>query len=339
MDYISYFDLLGTRGFCDNPHTYYENISAFKKAIKETAWLLKDYGKVGVFSDSAYAESSDLKYLLDFLVELRDRLISENLFFNAVVKKGKLGVEPMDSKDGNVAFGVAFTQSDIAELYIAQTNFKGIGIFIDKSIQDEVSSTGYRLNDCIYVRHNSDHTGYSPVKYKDISFNASIHEKKSIERLLKTVIRNMYSSYMKSPRFGVYYISILSNLIRSYTDTFDWDLSKRCFTSVPLAFDLINRMIRDHFSDLSDLHGIEYLAFILLDVIYNSDNLHEAQKNDITLTFTKYDCIKSKYAHSLNQIPSELFSFNSDSQASNRELFITYCQDEMSNHFVDDILG
>lgn len=341
MKYITFFDLLGTRGFCDNPDKYYNNICCFEKAIKETAWILKDYGTVGMFSDSAYAESTDLKILLDFLVQLRNRLISENLFFNAVVKSGKLDIDSIEKLNHPFAFGVSFKNSNIAELYIAQTKFKGIGIYIDDSVQADVAETGYRLIDCIFVQKKEKLEGneYSPVSYKDISFDTTIHSKKSVERLMKIILRAMYSSYMKSPKFGVYYVSLLANLIRSYTDNFDWDLSKHEFTSSPLPFNIINKVVKNHYNELSELTGLEYLALILLDVVYNSPQLNDAQKNDITLEFTKYSCINKKYLHCLENLPINLFTYHNENDTTNKEVFIKYCQDEMSDRFVDKVIG
>lgn len=340
--YITYFDLLGTKGFCDSPNVYFTNICAFREAITDAAWILKDYGNVGVFSDSAYAESSDLEFLLQFLVQVRNRLISKNLFFNAVVKKGSLGVEPLDSSAGTVAFGVAFTKNDIADLYISQTNFKGIGILIDKSIYDEVINTSsFSVNNCIFVQRiqNNDSIKYQAVPYYDIAFKDEPSSKKHIERILKIVIRNMYSAYLKSPKFGLYYISLLSNLIRSYPQGFKWDITEHTFNTSPYIFAALHKMIRDYATDLSDLPCLEYLALIMLDVIYNTSDLTETQKNDITSVFIKYDCIRNKYIHALNDIPHSLFSYNNELCCNNRDLFIKYCQEEMSNSFVNNILG
>jgi len=50
-------------------------------------------------------------------------------------------------------FGVAFKNSGIAGLYITQTSFKGVGIFIDDSITDEeIRKHGYEVNNCVCVR-------------------------------------------------------------------------------------------------------------------------------------------------------------------------------------------
>ena len=340
--YIAFFDLLGTKGACENPELYYNNICSFEKAIKDTSWLLKNneknYGKVGVFSDSAYAESNDLQYLLDFLVCLRNRLMSENLFFNAVVKKGELGVDPISQINTSVAFGVSFKKSDIAALYIAQTNFKGIGIFLDPSVHNDVSSLKtYKMNDCIYIAKKSDNSSIA-IPYKDIAFGSDTENKKILKELMRVIIRTMYSSYMRSQKFGSYYISLLSNILRSYTKKFDWDLSKHEFSEAPTPFQMVQNMIINCYNDISDLPGIEYLALILLDIVYNSEDLYEAQKKDITMQFINYECVKKYWLHALNEIPNSIFSPNLDKCHNNREIFINYCQNEISDIFMNKIV-
>lgn len=336
-NYITFFDLFGTKGACEDSELYFNNICAFEKAIKDTSWLLKDekqaYGKVGMFSDSAYAESSDLQYLLDFLVILRNRLMSENLFFNAVVKVGELGVDPIEHNGEDVAFGVSFKRSDIAELYIAQTRFKGVGIFLDSSVHEDIKNTTYKMNDCIYIDRKTENSCVSVV-YKDIAFEPEGDNKKGLKELWRGITQTMYTSYMRSPKFGSYYISLLSNIIRSYTENIDWDLKQHEFVSqTPLPFLMVNKMISDCYSDISGLPGIEYLALVLLDVVYNSEDLDDYKKRDITMKFAKYECIKHRWLHTLNEIPYDLFS------GKNREIFISYCQDEMSDVFVNNIIG
>ena len=102
MSYITYFDLLGTRGFCDDSEAYYNNLLRFNRAVCQTGAILLDYGQVGVFSDSAYAESSKLSVLLQFLTLLRNRLLADGLFFNAVVKRGSLGIKSVSEHTKNV---------------------------------------------------------------------------------------------------------------------------------------------------------------------------------------------------------------------------------------------
>lgn len=338
MSYIAYFDLIGTKGFCESSEIYSKKIKTFKNSIKQISILLKECGRIGVFSDCAYVESTDLECLIDFLVQLRDRLISKEMFFNAVVKKGDLSVEPLNIN--NYLCGVAFNDSSIADLYISQTSFKGIGIMIDKSVQVDIAKTKYKMTDCIFIQKKTigEHTEYYPVAYKDISFQNSINNKKSTEVLLRVVLNVMFSSYMKSPKYGVYYVSILSNLVRSYTNNFKWDMKDKKFLSTPLPFQVVDRILSQYYDKMVEFQGLEFLAFILLDVVYNSNELNDEEKIGITNKLAEYTCIKSKYLHSLDNIPNAVFSTNSTLNVNNRELFIGYCQKELSNNFVEQVL-
>lgn len=339
-DYIAYFDLLGTRGFCEDSNLYFENIKAFNESIEQLSSFLNGYGRVGVFSDCAYAESNDLSYLLEFLVELRDTLNARGLYFNAVVKKGKLGIESSSTSTSNCEsmFGVKFTNSDIASLYIEQTNFKGVGIKIDEGIVNEVDSKQFSLVDCIYVASKEENHVkiFFPVKYKDISYRPRDEWEKTvgIDGQLNQFYTTFFSAYVKSPKFGAYYISALINLIKSYTTDFEWNPSDGGkIETKSKVFISVKQMLEKKYSDLEDLPGIEYLALALLDVVYDSDNLVETDKREITKMFMEsMGCLKKKYMHSLNDVPLELFG------EKNRNLFIKMCQEDLSSNFVKDVL-
>lgn len=339
--YIAFLDLLGTKSSCKDSKAYLNHISNFSQAVSDTSCNLEGYGKVGIFSDSAYAESTDLKRLLDFLVQLRIRLISKMIFFNAVVKKGQLNSRAI--KEGSHLIGVTFSGNDIADLFISQTRFKGIGIYIDKSIENEIPGTGYVLNDCMFVECDYDAQGnqnkYYPVRYKDISFRETLPYKIIEDKLLETVMKMMYSSYLESPKQGRYYISILINILKSNDDVLKWNKAEHTFGHMPTPFSAVYSMLKKYYSKLSDLPGVEYLAFILLDIAYCSNELDADDQVGITKLFADLDCIKSKYIHSLNSIPDVLFSRNKGQTSSNRELFVQYCKNDMSRDFVFDIMN
>lgn len=339
MAFIAFFDLLGTRGFCDNSDIYYDNILRFNKAVIQTSALLLDYGKVGVFSDSAYAGSNSLKHMLDFLVSLRRRLMAEGLFFNAVVKRGELDFEEIKPKTNNV-FGVAFKNSEIADLYITQANFKGVGIFVDSSIRDEeIAEEGYSVNYCVYAgRSGQEGIGeWHPVKYRDISLQTSFPEKRQQNMALEIFLRVFYASYMKAPKYGAYYISLLSNFIRSFGTNLKWDLTERAFIKPPLIFDVLYKMITTEYKMLSCLPGLEYLVFVMLDMVYSSENLSEQDKISITKKYVDIECIHEKYLHNLNCVPENIFSVGQG--VNHRAQFIRYCQEDFASEFIENVMA
>lgn len=340
MSYIAFFDLLGTRGFCDNPDIYYDNINRFNKAVVQTSSLLLGYGKVGIFSDSAYVGSNTLQHMLGFLVTLRDRLMAEGLFFNAVVKEGDLNFDSVTPKASN-AFGVVFKDSAIAGLYIAQTSFKGVGIFVDGSISDEkIREAGYDVSRCVYMgRDSQENAGkWYPVAYRDISLRKSLSEKWYRNMILEILLQVFYASYMKAPKYGAYYVSLISNFIQSFGEDLKWDMTSNKFTNAPLIFDVVYKMITTEYEMLSSLPGIDYLIFMILDMVYTTSTLTESDKISITRTFVKIESVRKNYLHNLNNVPRVLFS-NDREGGSHWERFIRCCQEEFANEFVENLLS
>lgn len=341
MSYITYFDLLGTRGFCDDSDLYYDNLVRFNKAIYQTGSLLLPDGKVGVFSDSAYAESYKLEVLLRFLTLLRNRLLADGLFFNAVVKKGRLGIESISENASNV-FGVSFLNKEIAELYISQTNFKGIGICIDPSIEDtDLDKAGCLVNDCIYLRRISSAANdeFLPVSYRDISLKAydtlANSSKKYWEIVLDIFLRRFYEAFVKNPKYGAYYISLFSNFIRSFGVDLAWDMTTLKFRNPPIIFEVMEKMVTSSFEKMQNLPGLDYLVFVILDVVYSSDTLSEYDKDSITKKYADIDCIRNRYLHNLESLPEGIFHFSSGK--SNRDRFIRYCQKHSAFDFVNEV--
>lgn len=340
MAYITFLDMLGTRGFCDNPDIYYNNINRFNKAVIQTASLLIDYGKVGIFSDSVYACSNSLQNLLEFLVALRDRLMAEGLFFNAVIKKGDLDFESIAPKQNNV-YGVSFKNSGIADLYIAQTNFKGVGIFVDETICDkEIEDSGYEVTHCVYMGRiiQGGARTWFPVSYRDISLRESFPEKWKLGMILATFLEVFYASYMKEPAYGAYYISLISNFIHSFGSRLEWDLANNKFTNKPLIFDVVKKMITSEYEFLKELPGIDYLAFMILDVVYSDSSLTESDMIGITRQVFTIKSVREKYLHNLNGIPRALFD-ESDNGKGSWERLIRYCQKDFAAEFVNKLLS
>ena len=337
MSYISYFDLLGTRGFCENSQLYFQNITTFHEVLSQLSPLLRK-GNVGLFSDCAYAQSSNLIELITFLVQVRDRLMSCGLYFNAVVKEGDLGISNVKGTEARHTLGVVFTNSSIADLYITQSKFKGIGISVDEKIIEDIMLDGrIKINRCIFLDKVSDSNNMivKPLMYYDVAFNFE-HHLKEIEYFLKIFYRDFYSAYVKSPRFGKYYVSAICNLLRSCNCNFEWDYTKKQFVKQPIIFKTVEKILES--DELSDFDGREYLALVMLDVVYCSFSEEEALKA-YTKKIAGITCVKKKFLHSLTDIPKELFSENSKLGINNRELFIQYCQDDLSGEFVDALLG
>lgn len=46
---------------------------------------------------------------------------------------------------------------------------------------------------------------------------------------------------------------------------------------------------------------------------------------------------EKRFIHNLNEVPKGIFSNNISMKINNRELFIKYCQDDLSNDFVETL--
>lgn len=303
--------------------------------------MLRGFGKVGIFSDCAYAEADDLTYLLDFLTTVQERLMARGLFFNAAVKCGKLGIEHTTFSEDRPAFGIRLTNNIIADLYLTQTNFKGIGIYLCPDVIEEINKPNfkYKTVDCIYIR--KDLNTYEPCGYKDVALPEPRYEK-SLMQTLEVLFEALYGSYIKKPKFGLYYISLLSNMLRSYGSAFKWDMSKDdpfSEPSVPIIFKSIKKFLDLYETEFSDLKGGEYLAFVMLDVIYNLSQFNEEEKKDITMKTIEISCVKNKFIHELNAIPNGIFTINPVNKTNNKNTFIQYCQKNLSKTIVDNIVS
>lgn len=340
MSFITYFDLLGTRGFCDDSDLYYDNLVKFNRAVCQTGSVLLSYGKVGAFSDSAYAESTKLEPLLRFLVILRNRLMADGLFFNAVVKKGELGISSLSDHMSNV-FGVAFQNKEIANLYISQTKFKGIGICVDQSISsEELERAECPISDCVYIDTHGE-GDYSVISYRDISLTAydtlAKDNNKYWEIILEIFLREFFKAFVKKPKYGAYYISLFSNFIRSFGTNLVWDMKQNKFINPPVIFDVVNEMITTSYDSLEELPGLECLILLLLDTAYGSASLDTYDKDSITKYYIGVDCVRSKYLHNLESLPQNVFHCTSNENF--RDRFIRYCQKDLTEDFVNKVFS
>lgn len=332
MGYITFLDLLGTKDFCGTPEIYNTNISIFYKEVQTISYRLKGTGKIGIFSDCLYAESEDLKPILDFLISLRKRLCAQKLFFNAALTKGEIGiVNPARSRDENF-FGVAFEKSDIASLYMKQNQFKGIGIWVDKILYPEINKVaGYRLVRSVFL---PDVNTRQFEVYYDIAFEFKnkVYDKYEVS-LVKRVFNECLLAYTKSKRYGRYYLSIIATLINSYTgNNLSWNLVKSDFDQCPLIYSIIMKLAEDNGKTYPIIHGLDMLCLLIVDNIFLHKEITEIDRSRIVKKFMSFECLKKQYAYSINTLPEDIFS-----DEVNRKRFIQIYQENIVNAQVDDL--
>lgn len=349
--YIAYLDLLGTRGFCEEEETYYRNINNFSHSIETLAPILGTAGRIGIFSDCVYIECSKLDKILLFLIHLRFMLIGDELFFNAALSKGRLGVESIGysseektkTKKDNL-FGVRFTNKEIASIYCKQTNFRGVGIWIDPSVISEIEKRDeFRIVKSLFyskeIKNNS--VFYSPKCYNDIAFfptNNNADERyreNEIKDVMSIIFRTIYTSHCKSAQYSAYYVSLLINIIRCCNvENLAWNKMNKSFENMTKEFEIMYKFLIECDKSLSNLIGFDSICLAFLDTIYTSPTLTCYDKAAITEMFIKeFSCLNEKYKYSLDSVPKEPFT------RENRKSFINYCNTDMARQFVDNILN
>ncbi|MCD7825538.1 MAG: hypothetical protein LUH14_06225 [Clostridiaceae bacterium] len=331
MGYIAFLDLLGTKDFSGNPAVYTEKISCFYEAAKECSYHLNGVGNVGIFSDCLYAESKELLNLVRFLTSLRDRLCSQRIFFAAALMKGTIGVVKQAKAKQDNFFGVAFENSMIADVYIKQTQFKGIGIFVDKPIKAEVENLpGVKVVKSAFMK---DIESGEIIIYYDIAYNLKNDEYAGYEQsMLKVIVNQCLLAYTQSDRFGRYYLSILATILNSCADEdIRWDGSKNDFSKCPLIFSIIMKMAENPGEVYSQIKGLDLLCLVILNAVFNHEDIGDIDRKMIVKKIMAYECLEEKYSHSINKLPQKIFD------NSNRERIIEIYQSDVVSHQVDEL--
>lgn len=315
--YVAFFDLLGTQNISVDEQAYYENINSLQESIIELSSLLEydnNISNVGFFSDSCYAESYSIDNLILFLVNLRDDLISKDLFFNATIVEADVDINKKSfeyytnsKKEKNKISGIMFYDPSIAKAYVEQIRYKGIGInlcFSDKEKKVRQNSTTKLIN-ILYMENHDDI--YKTKNYTDIS----IYPAKHLEEFwLSRIIEDYCLACCDNSRYGKYYISLLENILYSSDiSSIRWNHDNQEFESAPMIFNIIFDIITTK-SKYEMLTGIDILAFSFIDRIYDATNLEKSEIYEITDRFLDNESIGKKYLTNLEKIPVNAFLSN-----------------------------
>lgn len=327
--YLAYLDLLGTKNFSMKAKTYYDNIIQFKDRIIDNHILLASNDnayKIAFFSDSCYIESKNLFELLKYLEALRDDLSTMSLFFNAaVVKVNKKMAEyksfsytSSEKNNGSIS-GITFSDNSIATAYLEQNRFKGIGIHLSNDVYNDAKSVtqiNAIMTDSIYL---SDHT-----KYDSLTVYHDVICKPSSEVLpmlwMDGIIESYFYASCDNPRYGKYYISLLTNIINNASNDVGWNRARQEFISPnPIYNAMYSIFIDEKKYDL--LTGIDILAFIFINKLFSS-NLLEYQTKRITHKL--FDNVLKKYLDNFDSVPWNVFLDNGDNKEKFRRYFREY---------------
>lgn len=343
--YMTFFDLLGTKNFSMDRDNYFDNINVFRKRIIDNVSYLSDNQNlynVSFFSDCCYVESEDLNCLFDYLMNLRDDLLSKGLFFNAAVIKVEyegeftsFEITKLQKGDNRSVAGTLFNSNFISKVYDAQNKFKGIGIWISPDIIEEsrsIDSFRKRIINSFYVEDTKFPS--SVQRYFDIKINIT---GTNIEKqYLNTIIKAYYFACCENPRAGRYYVSLLINAINSDNSNIFWSINEKRFEKTSYIYNLIFDILRDK-EQYELLTGFEFIAFAFINKIFNS-NLSNSEINIVVKEFLSPKSIAHKYITDLDHIPVELLRNTKDD---NVLLFKEYCRqyilsDKVSKYTIMD---
>lgn len=331
MSYIAYLDMLGTQGFCGDPEEYYTKITNFSKAISQCVNCLENKGKIGFFSDSAYIECCELKPILTFLLALRSRMCSEGLFFNCAITKGQLGISDPHGSDNNL-FGVLFSNSQIAKVYVVQNQFKGIGIFLSDDIVEEIEQ--HKLPFTVVKSFYLPDIDKPPVMYNDLSIDLNYkYYTYYADNTLRSIISAQMAALSNSKKHGRYYVSLLGTIINSVScENLKWDRTKHKFITAPTIFNLIFGLASDS-DGFPEILGLDSLCIMVVNRAYRSENITDFERSDIAMTVMNLELFKNKYKNNMENLPKVF-----DDEAY-REQFISYYMENIRNEAVDRIIN
>ena len=315
MGYIAYLDLLGTKDFAGDPDVYSSNITIFYREAKTLSHYLKDAkGRIGIFSDCLYAECADLEAMLNFIVALRGRLTVQQLFFNAAITCGDIGVVNQAKSDNDNFFGVAFEKSDIARVYMKHNKFKGIGIWVDEEIVKDLNmkkTAQYEIVRSVYVQEMESQL-YVPYYDVAFKFDNRIYDCYEDE-CIKVILNSCLLAYAKSKKYGKYYLSILATLINSHSDyQLQWDNKNRKFRNSPLIYHIIMKLAADYGKEYPEIQGIEVLCLLIINNAFSNKNITGNDRKSIVSEFMRYDCLRKAYSYSINSLPNVFSGDNKD---------------------------
>jgi hypothetical protein len=260
---MAFMDILGTTYFAQyDPPMYSENLNHFKRAVNSRSSLLKNAGKVFLFSDCAYVGCSSPQILVDYLTEVRRYLLARHLYLQAAIEPGEL--EPSDAREGSgdIVFGTTFG-SKVAPLFARQHALKGAAVRVSNTL---MSDNSLKESSCVMSCHLPNPTNSLAECFLDIRYPEAQITRERLEDVLSDCMRAKAGKRSA----GSYYVSVLISMIRSV----DWtsvNLDKQGNHNNTSARHLYDLLIKEPFGrHFGDLRGVEYIFFTMLDEVYRT---------------------------------------------------------------------
>lgn len=363
MPLAAFIDLVGIRALASSdPKGYVRRLDEFHRTIGEvgTKCLIADRGKSGpdrlfFFSDCAYVSShitssdESPSRLVEFLAELRQRLLLRSIFFKAAV--GCYDLKPIDasipreveSKDPKSKKYVAKHQALItgqyfdrscAELFGKHEEFKGIGIrVVLPQSQNELTESAFPQS--LLVRscfiNSKDRNAH---EYWDTPLSVTGSEARvSLDNILKALLH----AKSQDRRYSTGYVSLLVAWVRSVNLTSpalsDDVLDDGKLTSVdPMLSDLTSGRIERCFTGIP---GYEQIFFAFVHSLVTQERFdqdaqrrgtpHSTMNEDVGSLLWRWVAKEDRLLQRLQRVPSDVCDRES------REEFIRRVNEALRN--------
>lgn len=308
MSFIAFLDLLGTKDLSmEEQNAYANSIKIFSDCIADG--LCDTKCKAYAFSDCAYVESKTLTDLLGVLNDLRNLLLQKRRFFSAAITSGTLNAD-ISSKN-NQYFCVSFNGADVSKVYVKQSQLKGIGIRLDKSVfqKGELKQKGYKAIRNFYIP-NIDYPKTISIFY-DLQIDSNPD---NLIPYFDFAMKSYRRANIKSKRYGRYYISFIVNILSSldlsetskvpvltYSESQGWQISSN----------LLRRLFDVCEKDKYFIHnapGYEYIFLYLLNNLYSGNSCKEFTQAFLRKVLEVH--VIDEYINDLSNAPEGLLSNN-----------------------------
>jgi hypothetical protein len=301
INLIAFIDLLGMKEASDTGN-YNRKIREFRDSLiyRESDLIVDNHNaRVFFYSDRAFISSNSPGLLFNYLINIRDYLISNDdaTFFKCAVVKGSLGENIADNSNSIVS-GMTFSLDGIdgIEAYRQHQFSKPIGIRIANNIKNDLL-----VNSMHFPVING-----SPELYQDLHFPEEQLRKCSLDKIFNAMCISQQLKPSNLERY--YYTSLLCTWFQSINLTSQGTNDEQWY-----LFDLIlNRKFERNFKCSNTLI---YFYFLILNKIYNnfwidrSTTTLEINIPDILRSLEKYLLSLKKIEKFIGKVPSYIISY------------------------------
>jgi hypothetical protein len=288
---VAFMDLLGTTYYAQTDKKQYrENLWKFKEALSTRASILSVRSRVYFFSGCAYVMAESIASLVDYLVEVRGCLLVQHLYLQGAVEPGHL-LPDSDGIDGSGTVTGTIFGPDVAGVYAQQSALKGAAIRVSEAL---IRSRQLAPTRCVQSCHLPNPTHSMPECFFDLRYRPSDIDRRQLEDILGDCLKA--KSVKRSA--GAYYISLLVSMIRSA----NWRLVnldksvKENPTGARQIYDLL--VAKDFGRHFSDVRGIEFVYFALLDEVYK-----QCEHKPVCEEVRDYIGSRQKLLHRIESVP------------------------------------